>query len=281
MEFCPAILAKTESEFREKVDRVRHLGLPLHVDVMDGIFVPQMTWADPTLVMQIADDLPVEAHLMVHDPEHAAVVWLAAGAKRVWIHAESTDRVPMILRSPPNQAERLGVVLNPETPISRVIPIIDKVTAIIVMGVTPGKSGQEFQEIALEKVYHLKELRPHLWIKIDGGVNVDNIAKIAEAGTDSVATASSLTNHPNPSAGLAEMRQRISKPGEKPEPDKPPSIPPKGGRPEIPTDEPSALDVVPAEVGTPAIESKAEQPEDKKEEPSTLPNEQTDEERQL
>ena len=249
MEFCPAILAKTESEFKEKVGRVRHLGLPLHIDVMDGIFVPQMTWADPTLVMQIADGLPVEAHLMVHDPEHAAVIWLAAGAKRVWIHAESTDRELMIMRwSAPSQADRLGVVLNPETPISRVAPIIDKITAIIVMGVTPGKSGQEFQEIALEKVCQLKELRPHLWIKVDGGVNVDNIAKIAEAGADSVAVANSLTNHPNPSAGLAEMQQRISK-----QEPKPASKPPAD-----------------TEVPDTQFEKKQE-----------TPNDQTDEERQL
>ncbi|MBN1585403.1 hypothetical protein JW899_03490 [Candidatus Uhrbacteria bacterium] len=210
MEFCPAILAKTESEFREKADRVHPLGLTFHVDVMDGKFVAQTCWADPMVVPEIADGRPFEVHLMVRDPEHVAAVWLAAGARRVWVHAESTDRELMIMRSDPKNADRIGLALNPETPISRITPVIDSVSSVMVMGVTPGSSGQAFQEITLEKIAILKELRPNLWIKVDGGVNKENIARIAAAGADAVAAATALTDAPDPKEALDGLRKALT-----------------------------------------------------------------------
>jgi ribulose-phosphate 3-epimerase len=209
IEITPAILAKTESEFREKVDKVRSLELTLHVDVMDGHFVPQVAWADPSVVEEIMDDLEFEVHLMVSSPEHAAIVWLSTSAKRVWVHAESTEREEMIFRSAPKDIERLGLVINPETPISRISHYLDVIPAILVMGVTPGASGQEFQSIAIEKVRELKRLRPHLWVKVDGGVNAETLPAIKEAGADQVAAASALTDQPDVTEALMRLQRAL------------------------------------------------------------------------
>lgn len=209
LEISPAILAKTESEFQEKVDKVRALGLKLHIDVMDGNFVPQVAWADPSAVEQIVDDLEFEVHLMVANPEHAAIVWLSTSAQRVWIHAESTKREEMIFRSAPKEMARIGLAINPKTPISRISHYLDSVSAILVMGVNPGKSGQEFQRIAIEKVEQLKELRPHLWIKVDGGVNEDTIKALADAGADQIAAASALTDQPNVTEALMRLQRAV------------------------------------------------------------------------
>jgi ribulose-phosphate 3-epimerase len=202
MNILPAILATDENDFREKAARVFGLGLPVHVDVMDGNFVPGTSWAVPELMKKILGDLPFEAHLMVSNPEHLVPVWLAAGAARVYYHAESTHADPYIVRSIVPDGVRLGVAINPETPVSRIIPLLEDIGNVLVMGVNPGKQGQPFQHIALEKVAAIRGARPAVMIGVDGGVKPE-IAKAAlDAGADMIVAGSALTNQPSPAEAL-------------------------------------------------------------------------------
>lgn len=209
MLISPAILATDEEEFRRKVEAVRPLGLPLHLDVMDGQFVPQATWADPGKVKNILGDLPFVAHLMVADPEHAVMVWLAAGAELIYFHAETTNDEELILRAMRGGSDHIGIAINPDTPMSRLTHAIDGLKHVLIMGVTPGRSGQQLQAIAAEKIAALKELRPNLQIAVDGGVRPENANALARAGADILVSGSYLTDAPDPVAALAQLKYAI------------------------------------------------------------------------
>jgi ribulose-phosphate 3-epimerase len=206
----PAILAKTEEEFITKVARVRSFAPMLHIDVMDGGFVPETTWAAPEMMRHLLDGIPFEAHLMVANPEHAVPVWIASGATRVVFHAESTEREQMICRATDGRCVDLSIALNPETPISRITADLENYRHLMIMGVTPGRSGQPFQEIALEKVVALKQLRPSLKISVDGGIKPENAARLVAAGADELVIGSAITDAPDPEAAYQAFQQAIS-----------------------------------------------------------------------
>jgi ribulose-phosphate 3-epimerase len=198
IQVIPTILAATEEEFLDRLARVRSFAPMLHIDVMDGVFVPYRTWAVPERMRHLLEDIPFEAHLMVSDPEHAVPIWLASGASRVIFHAEATNREQMICRATNEHCPELSIALNPETPISRITPDLANYRRLMIMAVTPGRSGQPFQEIALEKITALKQLRPSLEIAVDGGVKLSNVAALVRAGADYLAVGSAIADAPNP-----------------------------------------------------------------------------------
>lgn len=205
----PAILAANEDEFKRQVDHVRSLGLMLHIDVMDGQFVPQTTWAPPERMRELLEGIRYEAHLMVSNPEHLVPVWVAAGADRVIFHVESTERVKLICHAVEPKCDRLCIALNPDTPVSHITPHLEQLNQVLVMGVQPGKGGQPFQDIALHKVRALKELRPTLYVGVDGGVKKTNAEDLASAGTDFLVVGSALTGSKDPELAAAELRAAL------------------------------------------------------------------------
>lgn len=206
----PAILAKDEQEFLRKVDRVRALGLPLHVDVMDGIFVDNSTFAPADRMRELLDGLEFEAHLMVSNPEHAAPIWLACGASRVIFHVEATTKESLICRATAEECVNLSLALNPDTPVSRLTPFLDTFKRAMVMGVPPGRSGQPFDDIAVEKVRMLKSLRPSLTVAVDGGVKPENAKLLADAGADVLIAGSALTDADDPADALLRFKDALN-----------------------------------------------------------------------
>ncbi len=199
VEIQPAILAHSEEEFMMKVTRVRAIGAPLHIDVMDGVFVNNTTWAPPEKMRSLLDCVEFEAHLMVANPEQVAPLWLAAGARRVIVHAETTHSSSLC------DKKNISIALNPDTPISHA----EHCENICVMGVMPGWSGQPFQEIALEKIVALKKENPSCKITVDGGVKLENIRAIAEAGADVIVIGSALTDAENPETTYRQFKERL------------------------------------------------------------------------
>lgn len=209
MQIIPAILAKDEEEFRAKVAHVRALGLPLQIDVCDGEFVLNKSWAPPEMMSKLLVDLSFEAHLMVSNPEHLVPVWIAAGASKVFYHAETTKVDGYILRSIEPDGKRLGIAINPDTPISRIIPVLGDIREVLVMGVAPGKSGQEFQEIALEKIRAIRQAKPSAIISVDGGVKPENAKAVLDAGADIIIAGSALTDQEDPFAALKKFEDAL------------------------------------------------------------------------
>jgi ribulose-phosphate 3-epimerase len=181
----------------------------LHVDVMDGIFVKNTTWSPPDRMRVLLEGIPFEAHLMVSNPEHAAPIWLACGASRVIFHVEATTKESLICRATAEECENLALAINPDTPISRLTHLLDTFKQVMVMGVTPGWSGQPFQQIALEKIAMLKSLRPSLKVIVDGGVNTGNAAGIVAAGADVLVSGSALTEHPDPAEAFMALKTSV------------------------------------------------------------------------
>lgn len=211
MEIVPAILARSKKELEDKIGRARPLGLTVQIDVCDNKFVRNLTWAPPDELAGILDGLPFEAHLMISDPEHAIMVWLAAGAERVFYHAEATERDELILRSAGDGIGRVGIAINPGTPVSRIVPVIHKIGAVLVMGVEPGWSGQKFMPIALEKIAAIKNIHPTMTVAVDGGVRPENAAALVRAGADVLVAGSFLLDAPDPAAALAALRAEAEK----------------------------------------------------------------------
>ncbi len=201
-EIHPAILAHSENEFMTKVKKVRALGAPLHIDVMDGIFVQNTTWAPPERMQELLAGIVFEAHLMVANPEYVIPVWLAAGARRVIFHEETTTQAASICRD----NDRVSVALNPETPISH---LSNECAHVCIMGVTPGWSGQPFQEIALEKIREIKKMYPAAHITVDGGARSENIRAIVDAGADVVVVGSAITDADDPAAVYQSFKEML------------------------------------------------------------------------
>lgn len=209
MEIYPSILAYSKEEFIKKVERVRPLGLHLHLDIMDGNFVANKTWADPTEVEMILDGASYNTHLMVNSPEHLVPVWAVCRSEIVFFHYESTHRHELIIRAVTDQ-QKMGIAINPTTPVSEIGHLLDSISSVLVMSVTPGRSGQKFNGMALEKIKKIKKMRPNLHVVVDGGIKPHNIAKIAHVGADAAVVGSALTDSPNPEIALQELKQGLN-----------------------------------------------------------------------
>ena len=209
VEIIPAILAKDEKELRRKIESVDGLCEMVQIDVMDGKFVDNATWADPERFGKMPLPLPYEVHLMVKDPLARLDAWSLAGCERVLIHAESVDDLAEALRVAKSYGMEAGISINPETPVSDIEDAVAEADVVQVMGVHPGWMGQAFQEVAIKKVEELREKFPELLIEVDGGVAVGIARRLAEAGADRLVSGSAVFNSGAPAKSLDALRADV------------------------------------------------------------------------
>lgn len=187
----PAIIAENFKELEEKIRSVEGLVEWVQIDIMDGKFVVQKTFNRPLELVNLKTSLKLEAHLMIEHPWNFIQDWISAGARRILVHYEAVGfRLDaenvfenMIIQCHLTGCE-FGIVLNPETPIDVLDPYMLKVDIIQVMGVKPGRAGQQFQDRDLLKIQSLREKYPGVKIEVDGGVNDETAPKILKAGAD-------------------------------------------------------------------------------------------------
>jgi ribulose-phosphate 3-epimerase len=209
VEIIPAILAKDEKELRRKIESVEGLCDSVQIDVMDGTFVDNVTWADPERFRKMPLPMPYEVHLMVQDPLERLDAWSLAGCERALIHAESVDDLAEALRAAKSYGMEAGISINPETPVSAIEDAVPEADVVQVMGVHPGRMGQPFQEIALGKVAELREKFPDLVIEVDGGVAVGVARRLAEAGADRLVSGSAVFHSGAPAKALDALRDDV------------------------------------------------------------------------
>lgn len=181
----------------------------LHLDVMDGHFVPNITYGF-TIVETVRriTDLPLDAHLMIEDPARYATKFVDAGASLITIHAEAVEDPRPILEEIRARGAAAGVAFNPPTPVAAVEPVLDTCDYVLAMTVMPGYGGQEFTESVLAKVRRLRELLPPTaMIEVDGGINDDTIAQAAEAGAEMFVVGSGIFKTADYAASMSELRQ--------------------------------------------------------------------------
>ncbi|HTQ56559.1 MAG TPA: ribulose-phosphate 3-epimerase [Bryobacteraceae bacterium] len=212
-EILPSILAADFARLGEQIALVERGGATmLHVDVMDGHFVPNLTLGPPVVAsIRKITHLTLDVHLMITDPDKYAPIFIEAGADQVIVHQEACPHLDGTLREIQRAGARAGVVINPATPVATIEQVLGLADYVLVMSVNPGFGGQEFIPYTLDKVRRLAALRSErrlsFAIEIDGGITRDNIGDAVCAGCDWIVTGSSIFHTPDPTAAMVELRQ--------------------------------------------------------------------------
>jgi ribulose-phosphate 3-epimerase len=213
IEILPSILSADFARLGEQVDALEAAGCRmLHVDVMDGHFVPNITIGPPVVEsLRKITKMKLDVHLMITDPDRYAPAFIQAGADHVIVHQETCPHLDRTLRMIQSEGALAGVVINPSTPVGMLDDVLDVVDFVLVMSVNPGFGGQKFIPNALEKVRRLtakkKERRLEFPVEIDGGVSQQNVAEVVSAGVEWVVAGSSIFHNPDPVAAFEEMRR--------------------------------------------------------------------------
>jgi len=197
----------------EEIAKVERAGASiLHVDVMDGHFVPNLSLGIPVVQsIRKITKLQLNVHLMITDPDHFAPEFIQAGADHVLVHQEACTHLDRTLRLIHEEGALAGVVINPATPVSTLSEVLDLVGEVLVMSVNPGFGGQHFIPNALKKVQALawrrKELGLDFAIGIDGGVELHNAADIVRAGCDWLVAGTSIFHTPGPAEAFVQLQR--------------------------------------------------------------------------
>jgi len=184
----------------------------LHVDIMDGHFVPNLTIGPPVVKsLRKATRLRLDVHLMITDPDKYAPLFIEAGADQVSVHYEAATHLDRTVRMIQSKGALAGVVINPATPVGALEDILYLADYVLVMSVNPGFEGQQFIPNAIEKIRRLdrvrREQRMNFAIEIDGGVSTGNVGEIVRAGCDWLVAGSAVFHSGDPAATVKEMQQ--------------------------------------------------------------------------
>jgi len=213
IEIVPSILSADFARLADEIGRVERGGASmLHVDVMDGHFVPNITIGPPVVEsIRKSTRLHLDCHLMIEDPDRYAAAFVDAGANSVSVHYEACRHLDATLNTIRNKGAMAGVVLNPATPVSLLEDVLEVADYVLLMSVNPGFGGQKLIPYVLEKVRKLHWMRQEkklaLPIEIDGGVHRENLAEVVRAGCDWIVTGSAIFHSSDAQAEVRAMAE--------------------------------------------------------------------------
>ena len=213
VEIAPSILSADFARLAEEIQAVERAGASLlHVDVMDGRFVPNITIGLPVVkAISRATRLPLDAHLMIVEPGQYAEQFVAAGAQMVSVHIEADPHAHRTLSAIRAAGGRAGIAINPATSLSAVEEVLKFADYVLLMSVNPGFGGQKFIPESLDKLRRLRSMIDERGlstrIEIDGGIDRENIAEVAAAGAEIIVSGSAIFSTNDPGVAFRELRE--------------------------------------------------------------------------
>ncbi len=207
---APSILAADLTRLQEEVDSIERAADWLQIDVMDGHFVPNLTFG-ASVLKHLKTHLPLDIHLMVENPEERIEEFLEIGAKHITFHAETvdeTDSRSALIQAIRDGGATAGIALKPGTPIEVIDDVVDDVDLVLIMSVEPGFGGQAFMPEVLDKVRNLRARFPKLMIQMDGGINDKTAPLCIQAGANNLVAGSFVFGADDRAAAIASLRTR-------------------------------------------------------------------------
>lgn len=213
---APSLLSANFAELKEEIKRVELGGADyLHLDVMDGIFVPNITFGPPVIKsLRSITDLPFDVHLMIDKPERYVDEFVDAGADILTIHAEATTHLHRTIQAIKARGIKAGVSLNPSTPLNVLEYVLDDIDLVLIMTVNPGFGGQSFIKIMEEKIQALRNIidkrNLDIILEIDGGVNLDNAMHLKNLGCDLLVAGSAVFGAEDIISRIKEFKELLT-----------------------------------------------------------------------
>jgi len=213
LRITPSILNADHANLNAEIAKIAKDSDLVHLDIMDNLFVPNLTWNFAAAEKIIAEcPIPVDAHLMINDVDRIALDYASAGAGSVTIHIEAAQNPIQTFKSLRKLGARAGMALKPGTEIELYSELLSEIDMLLIMTVEPGFGGQKFMANMMDKVRRSKALigdRP-IWIQVDGGVSMETITIAREAGADTFVAGSAVFNSPDPAEMVKMLRHRAS-----------------------------------------------------------------------
>lgn len=216
IEIVPSILAANFTHLADEIRKVEEYVNYLHIDVMDGNFVPNLTIGPPVIKsIRKITNLGLDVHLMVSNPENIVNAVIDAGADNITLHYESADKdmLNKMIEIIHSAGKTVGISLNPKTPAKVLENILPQIDRVLCMTVEPGLGGQLFQDSMLDKIRTLsgmiKTINPNVSLQVDGGINKDTAPLVVEAGANLLVAGSAIFGNPNPALAIQEIKDSI------------------------------------------------------------------------
>lgn len=207
---APSILSADFARLADALHQLEAAGADwVHVDVMDGHFVPNLTLGPPIIqALRKETDLPFDVHLMIEQPERHLAAFAQAGADRLTVHVETCPHLHRTLAQIRELGCRAGVTLNPATPVAQLEEVLDEVDLVLLMSVNPGFGGQSFIPRSLQRIQQVRTLlgdRP-VWLQVDGGISPHNAQAVRQAGANALVSGSAIFGAPDMAEAIAAIR---------------------------------------------------------------------------